>query len=175
MTIRSDTTKSSLQLRTIELRKTQSDRIQERLCVVNRQVNQDNYPAPLTVLNSHSDDRIRSSLSRPFGRAHLPPSYQPKWEVTVEQPMWDTEEGRYKYKINLVRCPTVRRNGEDTRTTTSYNSATTSRSLQDFVWLERALRAEYHGAMLVPLLSLALYFDTSKRCVSEIKAMVILC
>jgi hypothetical protein len=42
---------------------------------------------------------------------------------------------------------------------TTYNSASTTRSLQDFVWLERALRAEYHGAMLIPLLSLALYFD----------------
>ena len=71
-----------------------------------------------------------------------------------------------------MRCPTtLRRNGEENTTTmrttlttmTSYNSATTSRSLQDFVWLERALRAEYHGAMLVPLLSLALYFDTSKN------------
>ena len=44
----------------------------------------------------------------------------------------------------------------------SYITATT-RSLQDFVWLERALRAEYHGAMLVPLLSLALYFNTTSN------------
>lgn len=70
------------------------------------------------------------------------------------------DEGRFKYKINMVRLPTVKRN-EDIRQS-SYNVANTTRSLQDFVWLERALRAEYHGAMLVPLLSLALWFNTSK-------------
>lgn len=43
----------------------------------------------------------------------------------------------------------------------SFNAATTTRSLQDFVWLEQALRAEYHGAMLVPLLSLAVYFGST--------------
>lgn len=70
------------------------------------------------------------------------------------------DEGRYKYKINLVRLPSVKRN-EYVRPS-SYNAVSTTRSLQDFVWLERALRAEYHGAMLVPLLSLALWFNTSK-------------
>lgn len=79
----------------------------------------------------------------------------------MEAPNWDMDEGRYKYKINLVRLPTVKRNEEIRQS--SYNAASTTRSLQDFVWLERALRAEYHGAMLVPLLSLALWFDTSKE------------
>lgn len=40
----------------------------------------------------------------------------------------------------------------------SFTSARTRRSLQDFVWLEQALRSEYHGALIVPILSLALYF-----------------
>eukprot|EP00804_Cyclotella_cryptica_P026011 CCRYP_018193-RB/>CCRYP_018193-RB protein AED:0.04 eAED:0.04 QI:322/1/1/1/0.83/0.85/7/554/1291 len=135
------------------------------------------------VLNSQSDDRIRSALSRPFGRLHLPPTYQQKWTVQVEQPTWDAEEERYKYKINLTRNPTTKNSSrispsmyhgslenepgimsrQLTSTPTSLNSATTSRSLQDFVWLERALRVEYHGAMLVPLLSLALYFEASSE------------
>lgn len=35
-------------------------------------------------------------------------------------------------------------------------TAYTWRSLSDFIWLETALRAEYHGALLLPLLSIAL-------------------
>ena len=99
----------------------------------------------------------------------------------VEAPNWDTEEERYKYKINLTRNPTIYSSSrispslyhgsienesgimsrQLTSTPTSLNSAATTRSLQDFVWLERALRVEYHGALLVPLLSLALYFESS--------------
>ena len=56
-----------------------------------------------------------------------------------------------------MRCPSSSRRDDGLRQLTAYNSATAARSLQDFVWLERALRVEYHGAMLVPLLSLALY------------------
>jgi hypothetical protein len=35
-------------------------------------------------------------------------------------------------------------------------TAYTWRSLPDFIWLETALRAEYHGALLIPLLSIVL-------------------
>jgi hypothetical protein len=38
----------------------------------------------------------------------------------------------------------------------SFTAAFTWRSLADFLWLERALRMEFHGALLLPVLSIAL-------------------
>ncbi|KAL7546805.1 hypothetical protein ACHAWF_010140, partial [Thalassiosira exigua] len=112
-----------------------------------------------------SDERIRGALSRQFGRSYQPHTFHQKWFVKVSQPKWDDEEGRPKYKIQITANPTVPESGRDDAASSvadsysqvSYISASAARSLQDFVWLEQALRAEYNGALIVPMLSLALY------------------
>ncbi|KAL7537301.1 hypothetical protein ACHAXR_007721 [Thalassiosira sp. AJA248-18] len=114
-----------------------------------------------------SDDRIRTALSRQFGRKYPSQAYHQKWFVKVGQPRWDDEQGRYKYKIKITQNPSIPETDSlesssvaDSYSHLSFASTSTSRSLQDFVWLEQALRAEYHGALIVPLLSLALYFGS---------------
>ncbi len=138
------------------------------------------------ILNAQSDGRIRSALSRSFGREYLPTYFHRKWTVKVGKPMWDEDEMRYKYKIDLSRNSMRRENSnnapiwsgniasgvgtddqQNRSKNQSFSSATTTRSLQDFVWLEQALRAEYHGALLAPLLSLAVYFGNSSECSKE--------
>jgi len=116
-----------------------------------------------------SDDRIRTALSRKFGRNTYPSqTYHQKWNVKVTNPKWDDNEGRYKYKLNISMNSSkdIDDNmsasiGTESYSQLSFASTTTRRSLQDFVWLEQALRAEYHGALIVPILSLALYFGTT--------------
>jgi hypothetical protein len=113
-----------------------------------------------------SDNRIRAALSRQFGRNYPPQTFQQQWYVKVGSPRWDNDERRFKYKITISRDPFSSVDGDaESVGTESYShlsidSTTTRRSLQDFVWLEQALRAEYHGALIVPLFSLVLYFET---------------
>lgn len=71
------------------------------------------------------------------------------WVVEVSPAEWDAEEERWKYRI-MVQRRTLENLDE------SMTTAFTWRSLTDFVWLEQALRAEYHGALLLPLLSIAI-------------------
>jgi len=142
-----------------------------------------NFP----ILNAQPNGRIRSALSRNFGREELSTIFHNKWTVKVDKPMWDEDEMRYKYKIDITRNQIRRENSNNTPIWSgniasgvgsddqqnrlknqSFSSATTTRSLQDFVWLEQALRAEYHGALLAPLLSLAVYFGTSLECSKDI-------
>jgi len=143
----------------------------------------DNLPSPTAVrsgkafpvLNAQPDDRIRKSLfddkvraalSRQFGRNYPPQTYRQKWFVKVSPPKWYDDEQRHKYKINITSNPSAHNIGDDDSSSVgtesfshlSFASTTASRSIQDFVWLEQALRAEYHGALIVPLLSFALYF-----------------
>jgi hypothetical protein len=93
--------------------------------------------------------KIRAALERPFGRANLPPHLASNWVVEVSPAEWDADEERWKYRI-LVQ----RRSLEELDD--SMTTAFTWRSLADFLWLEQALRAEYHGALLLPLLSIAI-------------------
>lgn len=119
-----------------------------------------------TMLGRLSDNGVRVALSRQFGRNHPPQNFQRRWYVNVGQPRWDNDERRFKYKISISREPFSRVDGDTESVGTesyshlSIDSTTTRRSLQDFVWLEQALRAEYHGALVVPILSLVLYFET---------------
>lgn len=92
--------------------------------------------------------KVRAALSRPFGRNSLPPHMASNWVVEVSPAEWDADEERWKYRI-LVQRRTLAQLDE------SMTTAFTWRSLADFVWLEQALRAEYHGALLLPLLSIA--------------------
>ena len=108
--------------------------------------------------------KIRTALSRQFGRTFPPQTFHHKWTVTVSKPKWDDDENRHKYKINISR-----NNKKDDASASSYSTfasgaiqtANTKRSIQDFIWLEQALRSEYNGALIVPLFSLSLYFGTS--------------
>ena len=123
------------------------------------------------IKSTLSDDRIRTALSRKFGRNTYPSqTYHQKWNVKVTNPKWDDNEGRYKYKLNISMNSSndIDDNmsasiGTESYSQLSFASTTTRRSLQDFVWLEQALRAEYHGALIVPILSLALYFGTTSN------------
>ena len=109
-----------------------------------------------------SDDRIRAALSRQFGRDYPPQTFQKRWFVKVGRPKWDDDEGRHKYKINITMNQSTNDTGSSAADSyysqLSFVSTTARRSLQDFIWLEQALRAEYHGALIVPIFSLALYF-----------------
>lgn len=113
-----------------------------------------------------ADNGARAALSRQFGRNYPPQTLEQKWFVSVGQGRWDNDEKRFKYKVNISKNANSfadadnESSGIDSVSHLSIDSSTTRRSLQDFAWLEQALRAEYHGALLVPLLSLVLYFDT---------------
>ena len=93
--------------------------------------------------------KVRAALSRPFGRNSLPPHMASNWVVEVSPAEWDADEERWKYRI-LVQRRTLAELDD------SMTTAFTWRSLADFVWLEQALRAEYHGGLLLPLLSIAI-------------------
>ena len=106
------------------------------------------------IPNAQSDERIKAAISRPFGRNNR--SHQ-KWFVKIRKPFFDEVDSRFKYKISIEPNPALAY-GRCTNQQL-FTSSSAKRSLQDFLWLEQALRAEYHGALLVPFLSLALYFN----------------
>lgn len=70
---------------------------------------------------------------------------------------WDGDENQWKYRV-LVQRRDVRRGSGDQQldTVSSFTNAFTWRSIADFSWLENALKAEYHGALMLPLLSIAI-------------------
>lgn len=111
---------------------------------------------------AQSNDRVRAALSRQFGRSYPPQTFQQRWIVKVGAPRWDDDERRHKYKINITKNPSnvddAGSSAADSYSQMSFASTSAKRALQDFVWLEKAMRSEYSGALLVPLLSLALYF-----------------
>jgi len=110
------------------------------------------------VLNIQSDRKVKEALSREVGRNKVPTTSIEKWSVQVGEPSWDDDEGRYKYEIKLVKNEGATERPDTFNSNSPFNEVTAARSLQDFVWLERALRAEYHGGLITPLLSLTLYF-----------------
>jgi hypothetical protein len=75
------------------------------------------------------------------------------WVIEVSPAEWDPQPQLWKYRILVQKRQLTQKNQEQA---TSFTTAFCWRSLQDFVWLEQALRAEYQGALLVPLLSIAL-------------------
>lgn len=111
------------------------------------------------VLNLQSDKIVKEALSREVGRNKIPVTSIEQCSVRVGEPNWDDEEGRYKYKVILVQNDGVSQPHDAFSSNSTFNGEVTAmRSLQDFVWLERALRAEYHGGLIAPLLSLTIYF-----------------
>lgn len=112
------------------------------------------FPVP----NLQSDKIVKEALSREVGRNKIPATSIEQWSVRVGEPNWDDEEGRYKYEIILEQNDRVSQHDAFSSNSTFNGEVTATRSLQDFVWLERALRAEYHGGLIAPLLSLTIYF-----------------
>lgn len=123
-------------------------------------------PGDGTRVKVLADNGARAALSRQFGRSYPPQTLEQRWFVSVGQGRWDNDEKRFKYKVNISKNANSFADGDnessdiDSVSHLSIDSLTTRRSLQDFAWLEQALRAEYHGALIVPILSLVLYFDT---------------
>eukprot|EP00559_Dactyliosolen_fragilissimus_P000843 CAMPEP_0184868062 /NCGR_PEP_ID=MMETSP0580-20130426/28950_1 /TAXON_ID=1118495 /ORGANISM="Dactyliosolen fragilissimus" /LENGTH=1707 /DNA_ID=CAMNT_0027368695 /DNA_START=308 /DNA_END=5432 /DNA_ORIENTATION=- len=137
-------------------------------------------PPPLTqreerLLKTEKIVLTRSTLSRPFGRLSLPPTTKP-WVVEVSPPILHGNEDQWRYRVLVQKQVQMtkinddnsikkshklkQRNffGADENSLNSYTStaASVDRTLQDFVWLERSLRFEYQGALILPLLSLTL-------------------
>ena len=103
--------------------------------------------------NTHVDP-IKAMLSRPFGRASLPIHVGRNFVVEVSSAEWDAEEEKWKYRILVQQRPKTN-SATASASRGSFTTAYTWRSLADFGWLEKALRWEFHGALLVPLLSMA--------------------
>lgn len=93
--------------------------------------------------------KIRAALSRSFGRSNLPPHVACNWAVEVSPAEWDAEEDQWKYRIFAQKRDL---SSLDDSITTAY----CWRRLADFMWVESALQAEYHGALILPLLSHAI-------------------
>jgi len=105
--------------------------------------------------NTNQDgDPIKAMLRRPFGRQSLPTEVARNLVVQVSSAEWDADEELWKYRI-LVQQRPADANHQGRIVRGSFTTAYTWRSLSDFAWLEQALRWEYHGALLVPLLNLA--------------------
>ena len=129
----------------------------------------------LKTRSSKRNIRAKAFLSRSLGRNSLPHQLSRRWAVEVSPAEWDADEGKWKYRVLVQRralqgteekggnkssTETVSR-GNDTKPSSSggvksFTAAFTWRSLPDFVWLEKALRAEFHGALLLPLLTVAI-------------------
>jgi len=113
------------------------------------------------VLNVQFDKNVKGALSREVGRNGLPATSLLEWHVLVGDPKWDDREGRYKYKVELRKNEDASGNFDSyISKSSSFNGVSARRSLQDFIWLEKALRAEFHGALIAPLLCLTIYFAT---------------
>ena len=114
----------------------------------------------------------RSALSRPFGRTSLPAHLAKTWVVEVTSAGFDKSRNMSTYNIMVQKeeyndvgtpVPSPLRNGtlkHKLSLGTSFVAASIDRTLQDFLWLEEALRKEYHGSLIFPILSLALTSGT---------------
>ena len=76
-------------------------------------------------------------------------------------PVLDDKTSQYMFSISVRDrygqiAPYNNLNNHDDRKMQIPPTATTRRSLQDFCWLEQSLRNEFHGAILIPLLSMSL-------------------
>eukprot|EP00934_Nitzschia_sp_Nitz4_P002412 Nitzschia sp. Nitz4//scaffold327_size20599//12971//16273//NITZ4_008636-RA/size20599-augustus-gene-0.5-mRNA-1//-1//CDS//3329547946//2407//frame0 len=87
-------------------------------------------------------------IQRPFGRQALNPSDQ-NWIVQVSPPEWDADQSSWKYQVQVQQR--VQSAQEEI-----LERHSVLRSLSDFDWLQQHLQAEFHGAMLIPDLAVAL-------------------
>ena len=133
-------------------------RLKQPMMVIKEEKKMDDHDHSIT--NHAADDPVRTLLSRPYGRQSLPTRVGRNFVVQVSSAEWDADEERWKYRILVQQRPSKSSAAaaNDATTTSGPGSFTTAycwRSLNDFSWLEQALRHEFHGALLVPLLNLA--------------------
>ena len=125
--------------------------------------------------NSTKRQQAKLVLSRAFGRHSLPPDLQP-WKVEISPAEWDGRERRWKYRIQVQRqetTATASPQGEKrspSKGSPSTMSHFTWRSLDNFVWLEQALNAEFQGALLLPLLNIAVGMTDLEQVTHEVDA-----
>ena len=103
-----------------------------------------------TKKNTELNALTASALARPFGPSML--EYKSvTWSVKVTPGEYDEELKMCKYNVIVKKrlSDGKAKRGKDFVTANVY------RSLKDFLWLEEALREEYHGSLLIPLLSLS--------------------
>lgn len=79
---------------------------------------------------------------------------------------WEADESQWKYRIDIQR----RIQSGQEEIIQDLTNGMTFRSLSDFYWLEQALHSEYHGALLIPSLSIALGVPDLKNCQHEVDA-----
>jgi len=130
-------------------------------------------PSSSSIRKYQQGSNARVVLDRDFGRISLPTEVARKWVVEVGAAEWDADENQWKYRIMVQHRDTAKKtpiaqipgsgSGEasssllsDIVTKSSFTTAFTWRSLADFCWLEDALKAEFHGALMLPVLSIAL-------------------
>jgi hypothetical protein len=100
---------------------------------------------------------IKSGLTRPFGRStvlEMLNTYK-MINVTVKTPEWNQDKQKWMYTVSVHRrtnnCKSPNKDRSPVSSpSSSYLTATCTRSVSDFIWLERALRYEFHGALLIP-------------------------
>jgi hypothetical protein len=116
--------------------------------------------------SNNKQQHAKQILSRPFGRNSLPTNVMP-WVVQVAPAEWDNQERRWKYRVQVTRRQSQ---NNETPTSPSTHAAVTWRSLENFLWLEQALTAEFQGGLLLPLLSIAVGMTDVEQATHEVDA-----
>jgi hypothetical protein len=88
------------------------------------------------------------------------------WVIQFAPAEWDNHERRWKYRVQVTR----RQPQNKGPTSPSTNAAVTWRSLENFLWLEQALTAEFQGGLLLPLLSIAVGMTDLEQATHEVDA-----
>ena len=114
-----------------------------------------------SLLQSQSSEEILllsassapAALHRPMGR---PAPDQSSYVVQVAGAEWDTRVWKYRVLVQKRELLQPTTTTTASSSSSSFTQAFCFRSVPDFFWLEQALAAEFHGALLVPDLRIAL-------------------
>lgn len=106
---------------------------------------------PPTPPASPRRSSAKTLLGREFGRHSLGVQAR-KWVAEVSAGEWDAEAQRWKYRILLQSRAMKASSSQASSLTTAF----TWRSLDDFLWLEQALRQEFDGGLWLPDLPTAI-------------------
>ena len=116
-------------------------------------------PATSSLSGGFPSNVTRALLSRPFGRTALPNAIARKWVAQVSAP--ERKKNCYYYRVLVQRRniqPNHHHNGNNYGSSNesqlgshgSFTNAFTWRTWPEFQWLERQLRNEFHGGLLIP-------------------------
>jgi len=89
--------------------------------------------------------------------------------VAVLPAEWDGDDSLWKHRVNIQRM--IQSGQEEIMEDLTHGI--TLRSILDFWWLERALRSEFHGALLIPSLSIALGVPDLQNCQVEVDSQLL--